>query len=951
MDPHLQEDLAKRNAELETLLAEKERELEIEAALERVQSVAMAMKEPADMLEVCRTIAHQLEALHVKDIRNVQTAIFYESKGTYMNYEYYAKHDKMFITETSFTNHAMHQAFAAQMLKGKGEFFTRHMSKDELPAWIAYQKTTNVFIDTYLETASSVSYYWHSLGPVALGISTYIPLNEEDKALFKRFLNVFELSYTRYLDIENAEAQAREAQIQLALERVRARTMAMQKSDELSEVVYVLFQQFKDLGENPDQATIGVINEEEKVIEYWVTMYGSQINKVFKFSIDEPNVTNKIYAAWKENKKSLMIDLSGTALTEFMSYRASKGGAAVNPEEKRRIINVAFFSKGLLNVQSNEKRSEESIKLLERFASVFDQTYTRFLDLQNAEAQARESQIQLALERVRARTMAMQRSNELYQVARVVFEQMNNLSFDSFMFSVNLYDKATRSFECISSSDMQSLLPQGSYHIPYLDHPFHRLFVESQEEGVPYKVLELSGETKKTYDQLYFTLTDWKSLAETTKQMMMEIESCMMSCAYMSYGSFTAIGDKPLSNENAIILQRFAKVFEQTYTRFLDLQNAETQARESQIQLALERVRARTMAMQRSDELQDAAMLLFQQVEALGAPSFACGFNIWDDDRKTATAWMAGNDRLQPPFKTSTAKDIYPSIYKAEQNGESLFIHEQAGQELEAHYEYLTTIPEVKAIGEELLRAGLSWPKFQVMHCAFFSQGYLMFITYKPVPEAHDIFKRFAKVFEQTYTRFLDLKTAEAQARESQIQLALERVRARTMAMHKSEELAETAQVLFHQLTELGGIPDRMTVGVVDETAGMVNFWLTDQAGSNINTSFKARLDEPTVIAKTYRAWKDHQRSLVIDLHGDDLKKWIQFVREEMRLFVKDEFIKDRRVHSSAFFSQGWILVTTHEPQSEETVQILERFASVFNLTYTRFLDLQKAEAQTEKQK
>jgi signal transduction histidine kinase len=33
-----------------------------------------------------------------------------------------------------------------------------------------------------------------------------------------------------------------------------------------------------------------------------------------------------------------------------------------------------------------------------------------------------------------------------------------------------------------------------------------------------------------------------------------------------------------LSDENAIILQRFAKVFEQTYTRFLDLQKAEAQA-------------------------------------------------------------------------------------------------------------------------------------------------------------------------------------------------------------------------------------------------------------------------------------------------------------------------------------------------------------------------------------
>ena len=73
-----------------------------------------------------------------------------------------------------------------------------------------------------------------------------------------------------------------------------------------------------------------------------------------------------------------------------------------------------------------------------------------------------------------------------------------------------------------------------------------------------------------------------------------------------------------------------------------------------------------------------------------------------------------------------------------------------------------------------LLQAlGFQIPTFQITHCVFFSQGYLMFITYEPVPEMWDIFKRFAKVFEQTYTRFLDLQKAEAQARESQIQLAI----------------------------------------------------------------------------------------------------------------------------------------------------------------------------------
>src|SRR6476646_2262616 len=49
--------------------------------LERVRAVALSMMKPEDMLEVCKVISSQLEFLKVKDVRNVQTAIFYESKG------------------------------------------------------------------------------------------------------------------------------------------------------------------------------------------------------------------------------------------------------------------------------------------------------------------------------------------------------------------------------------------------------------------------------------------------------------------------------------------------------------------------------------------------------------------------------------------------------------------------------------------------------------------------------------------------------------------------------------------------------------------------------------------------------------------------------------------------------------------------------------------------------
>ena len=181
------------------------RQLEIESALEKVRTIAMAMRKPDDMLDVCKTISLQLESLGVKEIRNVQTAIFYEQRGTYMNYEYYAKHDKTIITETTYTNNKMHEEFAQKMLKGKGEYFISHIKGKEVKDWIAYQKTTNVFIDSFLETASSLNYYWFSLGPVALGISTYHPLIDEEINLFQRFLKVFELAYQRYLDIEKAK--------------------------------------------------------------------------------------------------------------------------------------------------------------------------------------------------------------------------------------------------------------------------------------------------------------------------------------------------------------------------------------------------------------------------------------------------------------------------------------------------------------------------------------------------------------------------------------------------------------------------------------------------------------------------------------------------------------------------------------------------------------------------
>ena len=82
----------------------------------------------------------------------------------------------------------------------------------------------------------------------------------------------------------------------------------------------------------------------------------------------------------------------------------------------------------------------------------------------------------------------------------------------------------------------------------------------------------------------------------------------------MKYGCFGVMVKRALPPEEQKILNRFATEFERTYTRFLDLQKAEAQAREARIEAALERVRSRAMAMQNTEELLDAADLVGREL-------------------------------------------------------------------------------------------------------------------------------------------------------------------------------------------------------------------------------------------------------------------------------------------------------------------------------------------------
>jgi len=924
------------------------REARIEAALERVRAKAMAMHKSQDLNIAVATVFEELNKLNLGMLR---CGIGILDKG---------KETGEFWTTTISDNGVVAQVSGDEsmnihpLLKGafdawlQQEDFSYILEKGDLIDYYKAVAATNFRLpesqSIVYETGNLKQHYYFAVFPEG-GLYAFREQDfpREAKIIMKRFANVFNLTYKRFLDLQKAEAQAREAQIQLALERVRARTMAMQKSEELAETSYVLFQQFTELGEAGDQISIGIFDEDKEVMKLYSTFQGNKWNSPASIKFNSHPVYQKMFLAWKDQKTSYVADLAGTELQDFNKFKLKVPGYSVPEDElakDRWVIYLAFFSNGLLSYASHEPRPRESIQLLERFASVFDLTYTRFLDLKQAEAQAKESQIQLALERVRARTMAMQHSNELGEAASLLFKQISDLGIRTWTSGFNIWQSDGNSF--IGYNPTPSGDIAAPYIIPSKEDNFFKKIYQAKVAGEDFIVFEWKERPLAETYRYMKTLPIVKEVLKGIEVSGFQLPTFQINhCVFFAQGFLLFITLEPYLEAHDIF-KRFGKVFEQTYTRFLDLQKAEAQAREARIEASLERVRSKAMAMHSSTDLSETLTVFYRELKLLGVIPRRCGIAIMNDEQRQAEVTTMNTTEQGDSIEVighikMTGHRVLDDVWESWQTQKEYHVVLR-GNEIKEYYQVLRPQIAVPDYPHDVIQYGYYF---------MFKEGDVYAWTDSELTNNElNIFRRFTTVISLTYKRYKDLQRAEAQTRESQIQLALERVRARTMAMHKSMELAETAGVMFRQLLELGSVPDRIAIGVVDEPAGVVNFWSTDQSGSHVDRSFEARLNERTVMSKAYRAWKDEKKSLVIDLHGDDLKEWLQFVRAEMKIIVRDEFIKDRRVHNFAYFSHGWLLVTTHELQPVETIQVLERFASVFNLTYRRFLDLQKAEAQ-----
>ncbi len=582
----LQAAVAERTAEL----AQKNRELQIEAALEKVRSRSLIMHSSDELSEVVKTVFDNLRDLEFNlSDSAVVINLFQEDSDDIV--QWITDNEQTYprsFRHPHFDNPILNDIKSARK-KGIDYFSATYSFEDKNAFWNYYFEHTDFsrFPDHIKQDILQRKSYAQSMalqsftGILYPNIDGRV-LDHEEVQILKRFSVVFEQAYIRFLDLKKAEEQAYEAKVEAALERVRSRTMAMQRSEELSAVAHLLFEEFKSLYTSSthvlSRAFVITIDEQAQRFTFFITTTdGEYLQTAYPLPFDEPTNGSPLFQCWKHQDDLLVNELEGEVYQLWLQYLDSIQ-LYVTPEVRqmnRRINNYVRFTKGFIGVTSIDKLNDVGLVLLQRFTKVFDQTYTRFLDLQVAEANKKSAVKQAAIDRIRADIASMRSVEDLDRVIPLIWNELHTLQIPFLrcgIFIMNEQEHTINTF--LSTPDGKSI---ASFPLSYQSSDNINDVVRHWQRGELY--IDQWG------IDAFYSLADSlleRNIIQHREQYLASIPDKGMCLHFVPFlqGMLYVGNTETLSDEELSVLQSVSNAFSTAYARYQDFSNLEVAKKE-----------------------------------------------------------------------------------------------------------------------------------------------------------------------------------------------------------------------------------------------------------------------------------------------------------------------------------------------------------------------------------
>jgi hypothetical protein len=209
-----------------------------------------------------------------------------------------------------------------------------------------------------------------------------------------------------------------------------------------------LFDELKLLGlDDLNFCGIGILQENHRM-EAWTASEkkGSDSGLVIgNIDMKQHPMLDQVYKSWEAGEGSTHYVLEGQDKIKYFeninNQQGYKAGRDVSELPERTFANAFYFNEGCLYAFTLDDISTEEADIYKRFASVFGQTYRRYLDLQIAEARTLEAIKQSSLDRIRGQIASMRNADDLRQITPLIWNELTALDVPFFRCGVFIVDE------------------------------------------------------------------------------------------------------------------------------------------------------------------------------------------------------------------------------------------------------------------------------------------------------------------------------------------------------------------------------------------------------------------------------------------------------------------------------------------------------------------------------